>query len=238
MNARSTHARTSALTKLAVIGAPLLSLTALFGFAVPAWQKHDDLRSRVNRQRATLRTLQAEAVIDPKLLELAAPDRPEESGQFLGEVTALARVTGCQVAGLEGPEPVSTPATAPVPPRAVRPVKARVLVQGSFASIRRLLDRLARTERLYAPTELTIRRLDGRSLRPDSPLAQQIRAASRPMLEVGIRLDRYVMAGRSASGPPSLPGAVQPVGTGPSNTGGLPDRPNGSADPPKEVITP
>jgi hypothetical protein len=120
----------------------------------------------------------------------------------------------------------------------VRPVKARVLVQGSFAAIRRLMDRLARTERLYAPTELTIRRLNVHSLRPDSPLALQIQAASRPVLEVGIRLDRYVMAGRPAPDSHSLPGTVQPVGTGLSDAGGLPDRSNSSVGSPKEVITP
>jgi hypothetical protein len=184
--------RTLTAQPLIAAGLPLAALALSLLMVYPGWGRYNDLKAHIEQQRRQLRDLQTAPPLPPPGATVpAAADVPSEPADFLGNIAAIARASGCEFAGLEADTEPPGKAEGPL-----RPIRARITLQGDYPHIRYFLVNLARARRLYAVTHVEI----------TSPQAAKKEGLSSARLNAILIIERYVVP-RPPAATPSGPAA-------------------------------
>ena len=163
---------------------PLCAAGVSLLLAYPAWTQTRELHERLDQQRNELQQLEKAPLASEVRAAAVADIAPEEPSQFLGQISALARSSGCEVVGLDSQSVTAETVKAA---GAVRPMRVRLVLSGGFIEARRFLYQLRQAPRLYTVTDLTLNSESG------SPAATGDRKAVAPSgLQVQIGIERYV----------------------------------------------
>ena len=163
---------------------PLCAAAASLLLAYPAWTQTRELHERLEQQRAELQALEKAPRASDVRADAVANIAPEEPSQFLGQISALARSSGCEVVGLDSQ---AVTADAAKEAGVVRPVRVRLVLAGGFIEARRFLFQLRQAPRLYTVTDLALN-----SEAPTAPGMADRKAASPSELQIQIGIERYV----------------------------------------------
>jgi hypothetical protein len=157
---------------------PLVALTLSVFVVYPAWGRYRGLQATIQTHRKELETLKATPIPPIGAVTPTAEDKPSEPPQFLGQIRSLAAESGCRVRGFD----VSSNDKKEADP--VRPVRARVELEGHFYQVRNFLTQLNHTPRLYVVTDFS---LTGKTL-----AEQSANRAQMDLLRASIEIERYV----------------------------------------------
>lgn len=162
---------------------PLCAAGVSLLLAYPAWTQTTELHERLEQQRSELQQLEkAPRASDVRALAVADV-APEEPSQFLGQISALARDSGCEVVGLDSQ---TIAADSAKEAGAVRPVRVRLALSGGFKEARSFLSQLRRAPRTYTVTDLTL------TSEAASPAGVDRKAGALSRLQIQIGIERYV----------------------------------------------
>jgi hypothetical protein len=147
----------TATQRVLAVGMPLVAVALSLLIVYPGWGRYHELKAEVAAERVRLRDLREAPVPAPAAAQAAAVDVESEPSHFIGEITALARASGCEITGLD----VEPQKQKPDDEALVRPIRSRVTLSGSFPQVRSFLLQLSRASRLYTVVDLTVQRPSG-----------------------------------------------------------------------------
>jgi len=170
--------------QIAAVIIPLAAAAVSLGIVYPAWGRYTKLMKTVSRQSKELQGIKNSPLPPPDPVLTAAPDGPEESAQFLGQITALSLASRCKLIGLDVPVQLAAVAVGPL-----RPVRTTVQVEGRFPDIREFVRLLNSAPRLFAVASIDITK---RSQDVSSKLGVVLPRAS-------VQVERYIVVGPAAA---------------------------------------
>lgn len=183
---------TSKQQKLVVLTVPTLTLLLSGGTVLPAWERYDQAKRKLERQRAEMAEL---------IRNLPKPDASrtyfvrndaKESTMFVREITAIARGAECDLASLSAPgsqDVRDAGKSGGDSPWYISPVTVQVSLIGTYPNVRRFLSGVVNSRRVYSITGLDLRaRWNAESGSLDNRVSAQV------------RLDRYVAMRARPSG--------------------------------------
>ena len=182
--------------RLAVL-VPLLALVLSLFVVYPAWGRYSDLKTQLADKREDLAKLKATPMPQPSLKMPAVPGLPSEPPQFLAHMNALAAASGARVTGFDLTAGGTGKAEAMGPVSAAR---ANLEVTGTYVDIRRFLEQLATTDRLYVVTDVDVSSAKGAGAQGAG--AQPVVAGP---LTAKLTIERYVTAAAGTQ-PAGAPG--------------------------------
>lgn len=169
------------------VGMPLAAIALSLFIVMPTWARYRTVQAQVKKNLQDLDALNKAPLPTPDATLTAAPDVESEPADFLKEITALVRSTGCEITGLD----VAQAGAVSGPVRAVR---SKVTVTGYFGRLRGLFWRLYRAPRLYSVAEVSITG-GGAAQTPEELGAQPLTA--------NFTLERYVTSQPGGPSPAS-----------------------------------
>jgi len=167
-------------------GLPAAALGVSLLIVSPVWRQWQQQEGVLAAQRLEVQRLEAAPVPAPTESKLAVRNTPQEASLFLREMRALAQATRSEFVGLDvrarAPEGASTQDTGPV-----RAIRMQITLRSTYPRLRAFLARLAKAERLYSVTELSVRR-------------RATTATDAPTLDATMVIERYVIAEAGSAG--------------------------------------
>lgn len=165
---------------------PLLALAISMFLVYPAWGRYRNLQEKVDKQHKELKQLTEAALPTPGPIQPAGPDQASEPAEFLGLMTRLTMQANCEFLGLE-----NTAVEKRKDNTAVRPVRAKVDIQGRYPAVRKFLSELSRAPRLLVVSDIMLSAVTQATSKTGAPTG---------LVRATIEVERYVA--------PPLPVAV------------------------------
>jgi hypothetical protein len=183
---------TSKQQKLVVLAVPTLTLLLSGGTVLPAWERYERAKRKLERQRAEMAELIRNLPKPDAARTYFVRNDAKESTMFVREITAIARGAECELASLSAPgsqEAKEASRSGSDSPWYVSPVTIQVSLVGTYPNIRRFLSGVVNSRRVYSVTGLDLRaRWNADSGSLDNRVSAQV------------RLDRYVAMRARPSG--------------------------------------
>lgn len=173
---------------LAVL-APIIAIVVSVMLVYPAWAHHGELTARTNQHYSELQTIRSNPPPPIGNRIPAAEPMPAEPSQFLGEIRNLAAGADCAMTGFD----MTQVPGAPLSDQAVKAVRAKVDIKGTYKQVRNFLWQCVHYPRLLVITETTL------SLEH----AANVGGPSSEVLTASIGIERYLASTPAA--PPSGP---------------------------------
>jgi hypothetical protein len=131
------------------IGLPLAALGVSIGMVYPTWGRYQALGRQLETRSSELAALRAAPPQQPGQSRVAAADVPDESVEFVGDITRLAAGSGCEVTGLDVVAAEGKSGVA-------RPKRAKLTIRGRYPQARSFLYRLTQSPRAYVVADLSL----------------------------------------------------------------------------------
>lgn len=178
--------------KMIVLSMPALTLALSIGMLLPAWQRYDQSKRQLEKQRGEIAELIRNLPKPNTTRTYFARNDSRESTLFVREISAISKGSACELTAFSAPgtlEATKSEKTTSDAPWHITPVTVQVSLVGSYPNIRRFLSGVINSRRVYSLSGIDLRaRWNAEDGSPDTRVSAVI------------RIDRYIAMRARPSG--------------------------------------